>query len=95
MFGFKDLHFRIVTSQAANIQFEPSSCEHSLSRLPYPKLQHLVQSVLDCRDMVSLADVIDGMDLSKDWGSRNLDLTQLNDLCWANWANERLAKAAM
>lgn len=60
--------------------------------LPYPKLPIFVQSVMDARDIVNLADVIDGMDLSEKWGIDNLDLTYTTDTSWANWANGRIKR---
>ena len=58
--------------------------------LPYPKLHLFVQSTIDTRDAVALADVIDGMDLSEQWGFANLDLTRQEDARWAQWANARM-----
>ena len=58
--------------------------------LPYPKLHLFVQSTIDTHDAVALADVIDGMDLSEQWGFANLDLTRQEDARWAQWANARM-----
>ncbi|KAF7504952.1 hypothetical protein GJ744_001533 [Endocarpon pusillum] len=55
--------------------------------IPYPKLHLFVQSRIDTCDDVNLADVIDGMDLSEDWGADNLDLNDADDSCWAEWTN--------
>jgi hypothetical protein len=53
-------------------------------RLPYPKLHVLIQSFLEANDHVSLADaIIDGSDVSEEWGYQNLDLDGGIDLEWA------------
>jgi hypothetical protein len=66
--GFKNVFFRIVSAQAAHVPYEPSSFEWSRSGIPYPKLHLFIQSAIDTRDNVALADAIDGMDLSEEWG---------------------------
>ena len=40
----------------------------------------------------ALADVIDGMNLSEEWGVSNLDLSYAHDTRWAKWANERMER---
>lgn len=70
---------------------EPStSFEWSWAGLPYPKLHLFVRSATYTRDDVALADAIDGMDLSEEWGFTNLNLTYQDDTRWAKWANEKM-----
>ena len=58
--------------------------------IPYPKLAIFAQSLLDTVDMVGLSDLIDGMNLTEDWGAENLDLTGTNDVSWALAKNEKI-----
>ncbi|WEW56323.1 hypothetical protein PRK78_001766 [Emydomyces testavorans] len=51
--------------------------------LPYPKLQVYVQSLIDSRNLVDLEDLVDGMDLSEEWGEQSLDLNGSTDAEWA------------
>ncbi len=90
--GYKDLFFRVVSARAAHLRCERSNFELSKTGLPYPKLPIFVQSAIDSRDKVALVDVIDGMDLSKEWGFSNLDLSYAHDTRWAKWANERMER---
>lgn len=41
------------------------------------------QSVLDIRQLIDLVDLVDGMDLSLEWGVQNLELHGTNDVAWA------------
>ena len=50
--------------------------------LPYPKLPVYVQSLMDTKTGVDLEDLIDGMDLSEEWGEQNLDLEGYTDTKW-------------
>ncbi|KAH6715940.1 hypothetical protein BKA61DRAFT_720093 [Leptodontidium sp. MPI-SDFR-AT-0119] len=62
--------------------------------LPYPKLNVLIQSFLETNEHVSLADVIDGSDVSEVWGVKNLDLEGEVDLEWAEWKNRLILEHA-
>jgi len=50
--------------------------------IPYPKLDVYIQSLIDTYNMVALHDVIDGSDVSEDWGEKNLELTGTIDVHW-------------
>ena len=50
--------------------------------LPYPKLPVYVQSLMDTKTGVDLEDLIDGMNLSEEWGEKNLDLEGYTDTKW-------------
>lgn len=90
--GFEDLFFRVVSARAAQLRCERSNFEWSQTGLPYPKLPIFIQSAIDSRDNVALADAIDGMNLSEEWGVSNLDLSYADDNPWAKWANERMER---
>lgn len=53
-----------------------------LGGLPYLKLPVYAQSVLDTKRLVDLEDLVDGMDLSSEWGENNLDLEGVTDTEW-------------
>jgi hypothetical protein len=93
--GFKELFFHVVPARATNLRCHPSSFERSRTGLPYSKLHISIQSVIDTRDSVALADAIDGMNLSEEWRIDNLDLTYADDTRWPKWANERLDEAGI
>lgn len=61
--------------------------------LSYPELSIFIQSAIDRRDYVTLADAIDGMNLSDEWRIEHLDLTYTDDTRWADWANDRMKRA--
>lgn len=51
--------------------------------LPYPKLEGYAQSLIDTKNELDLKDLIDGQDLSLEWGEKNLDLDGYTDSEWA------------
>jgi hypothetical protein len=48
---------------------------------------------LDTYNAVALADIIDGMDLSEEWGVEHLDLRGNNDVEWARQKNSRIRES--
>lgn len=50
--------------------------------MPYPKFNLYVQRAIDTKDGVELQDLIDGMDLSEEWGEENLNLDGTTDTDW-------------
>ena len=54
--------------------------ERSLNGLPYPQLEVFAPSLLDTLDSVDLEDLVDGMNLTEQWGIENLDLSGTNDV---------------
>ncbi|KKZ60629.1 hypothetical protein EMCG_04702 [[Emmonsia] crescens] len=64
---------------------EPDNIEWSQGNLPYPKLPGFVQSLLDTKQYVDLCDLIDGQDLSEEWGIEHLDLSGNSDTKWLEW----------
>lgn len=44
-------------------------------------------------DVVALCDLVDGMDLDVQWGREHLDLSDTNDLTWAERSNELIRES--
>ncbi|KAI9729157.1 MAG: hypothetical protein M1834_007064 [Cirrosporium novae-zelandiae] len=87
------LWFQLIPSQDCHIDCKPSNFERSRMGLPYPKLDIYAQSLLDTYDLVSLHDLVDGMNLSEEWGNEHLDLSGTNDTTWAAQKNELIRAA--
>lgn len=51
-----------------------------------------MQSLLDTKSGVDLEDLIDGMDLSEEWGEQNLDLEGHTDTEWLEGIIDALQK---
>ncbi|KAJ9130082.1 hypothetical protein NKR19_g10045 [Coniochaeta hoffmannii] len=68
----------------------PADMQRSHNGLPYPKLPVLIQSFLEAHDRVSLCDVVDGSDVSDEWGSDHLALDGHADVAWARRKNEAI-----
>ncbi|KAM5438511.1 hypothetical protein MferCBS31731_005088 [Microsporum ferrugineum] len=62
----------------------------AVGRLPYPKLHVYVQSLIDTKNKVDLADLVDGMDLTEDWGMKYLNLEGDTDTEWLENLVQRL-----
>ncbi|PYH92005.1 hypothetical protein BO71DRAFT_330956 [Aspergillus ellipticus CBS 707.79] len=75
----------LVPGNYCHITVEPENIEWS--GLPYPKLPIYVQSAIDSDNQLDLAELIDGMDLSEEWGYENLDLEGDID---TEWLKERV-----
>jgi len=73
----------LVTASFAHITFMSGSVEKSKGNLPYPSLIFFAQSLLDTQNTVDLEDLIDGMNLSEEWGEEHLDLDKDIDVQWA------------
>ncbi|KLJ06478.1 hypothetical protein EMPG_10125 [Blastomyces silverae] len=91
-FKVRDLHLFFVLTPDDDYHFNCSSSniERSYLGLPYPKLQLHAQSLLDSHDLVSLTDLIDGMNLTEEWGQQNLDLSNSQDIVWAKRKNREI-----
>jgi hypothetical protein len=85
-----DLSFVVIPSEDCHLDCEPSKFEWSKNGIPYPKLEVFAQSLLDTYSLVDLTDLVDGMDLTEEWGSAHLDLSGTNDIAWATQKNERI-----
>ncbi|KAG7405410.1 hypothetical protein Forpe1208_v014876 [Fusarium oxysporum f. sp. rapae] len=84
-----NFYFILIPSQDIHIYCEPLNITRSPRGLPYPKLSIFIQSCLDTRDETQLCDVIDGTNVSEEWGEENLDLEGFNDVEWAKDINKR------
>ncbi|KAJ5245314.1 hypothetical protein N7489_005410 [Penicillium chrysogenum] len=82
-------YFFLVPSIDMHIDCDPSNFTRSPRGLPYPKLDVFIQSCLDTNDMLQLCDVIDGTNVSEEWGENNLDLEGTTDVEWAKEKNKR------
>jgi hypothetical protein len=86
----KALCLTLIPSEDAHIDCIPPNVERSQISLPYPTLEIFAQSLLDTNDMVALTDLIDGMDLTEQWGLEHLKLDAENDLAWIRQKNEKI-----
>ena len=77
----------ILPASYAHVSCEPSAIEKSLGGLPYPNLKNYAESLLDSQNGVDLEDLIDGMDLSEQWGEENIDLDRDIPIDWARQRN--------
>ncbi|GKZ25928.1 hypothetical protein AbraIFM66951_002463 [Aspergillus brasiliensis] len=72
----------LVPGNYCHLIVEHENIEWSLGALPYPKLPVYVQSAIDSKSLLDLEELIDGMDLSEEWGHRELDLEGHTDTKW-------------
>lgn len=85
-----NLRFLLVQSEDCHLDCEPSQMERSKSGLPYPKLEVFAQSLLGIQDRVALTDLVDGMDLTEEWGEEHLSLDGTSDILYAKRKNEKI-----
>jgi len=92
LFKYKGLiqWIQLVPSQDCHFTCTPSNFEKSDKGLPYVRLDVFAQSLLDTNDWIDLVDLVDGMDLSLEWGIENLQLDGTNDVSWAERKNETI-----
>lgn len=81
--------FVIVPSRDVHLDCRPSKIVRSLRGLPYPSLEDFFQSCLDRRDEVELTDLIDGTNVTDEWGEAHLDLNGCHDVEWAREMKRR------
>ncbi|KAI9837595.1 MAG: hypothetical protein M1819_007246 [Sarea resinae] len=79
------LFFVLLPSKVCNLECKASNIEFSKAGLPYPTLPIYAQSLLDGNRAVELDDLIDGMNLTLEWGKEHLDLEGSIDLDWIWW----------
>jgi hypothetical protein len=88
--------FYLVPSIDWRFDCAPENFEYSAQmHIPYPKLHLFAQSLLERQDTGDLQDLVDGMDLTEEWGEENLkfedpgaEYTQ-----WVTQKNERIREA--
>jgi hypothetical protein len=88
------LWIQFVPATDCHFECVPSNFERSHTGLPYPRLGKFAQSLLDTNSLVALTDLVDGMDLSEEWGEKHLDLDGTNDTAWARQKNEAIKTSA-
>ncbi|KAE8314567.1 hypothetical protein BDV41DRAFT_575527 [Aspergillus transmontanensis] len=86
------LRFQIHPSDDA--YFNIYDVDRSPSGLPYPKLESFAQSLLDTQRRSNLFDLVDGMNLSEEWGEGHLNLDKTPDVAYAKQQNEKMAASA-
>lgn len=74
----KALCFTLIPSDDAHIDCIPPNIEYSQMGLPYPTLEIFAQSLLDTNDITAITGLIDGMDLTEQWGLEFLKLDAEN-----------------
>ncbi|WEW54695.1 hypothetical protein PRK78_000117 [Emydomyces testavorans] len=79
------LFFILMSSQACHLDLKPENIEFSATGLPYPTLAVFAQSLLDGKVGVDLDDLVDGMNLTPEWGEEHLDLEGTVDADWIWW----------
>lgn len=87
-----NLFFVIIPAQDCHISCKSANFELGQTGMPFPKLDIFAQSLLDTNNGVDLEDLVDGMNLSMEWGEENLDLDGTTDVAWANWKIEALER---
>ncbi|KAI1089610.1 hypothetical protein F5B19DRAFT_466452 [Rostrohypoxylon terebratum] len=85
--------FFIVPAFEYFLRCEPSNFERSKHNIPFPKLDCYAQSLLDTQRYLDLTNLIDGMDLSEEWGEEHLDLDKPGELEYAKEKNEKIASS--
>jgi hypothetical protein len=87
------LWINIIPSQDCHFVCENDNFEWSHLLIPYPRKQVFAQSLLEINDQVALADLVDGMNLTEEWGEKYLDLKGTNDVEWAEEKNAKIRAA--
>ncbi|KAI2466803.1 hypothetical protein F4781DRAFT_434018 [Annulohypoxylon bovei var. microspora] len=83
--------FFIIPAFEYFLRCKPSNFERSRRDIPFPKLDCFAQSLLDTQRYLDLTNLIDGMDLSEEWGDEHLDLDKPGELDYAKEKNEKIA----
>ncbi|KAI1843841.1 hypothetical protein JX266_009897 [Neoarthrinium moseri] len=70
-----DMAFYIMpASEHFTEDFDETMMERSRNHIPYPKLEYFAQSLVRNQSWPELCHLVDGMDLTEDWGYENLYL---------------------
>ncbi len=73
------------------VDCSPDQYKRNPSGIPYPKPEHLAQSLLDTQHYTDLTDLVDGMDLDDAWGETYLQLDGPPPIEYIRDKNERIA----
>jgi hypothetical protein len=82
--------FILMASQACHLPCEPENIECSHTGLPYPRLHVFAQSLLETWNLVDLDDLVDGMNLTLEWGEAILNLKGTISGDWGRWRADAL-----
>jgi len=82
----------VMMAQACHLSCEKQNFEYSDNGIPYPKLDVFAQSLLDAHNFVDLEDLIDGMNLTAQWGEDYLDLEGCIDQKWRMWRDSCIGR---
>ncbi|PQK17432.1 hypothetical protein BB8028_0007g06270 [Beauveria bassiana] len=84
VFGTRKSHHEFLIMPDYDVHLDCRSLDivHSLRGVPYPSLKAFAQSCLDRRNQLELCDLIDGSNVSEEWGEENLDLNGVHDVDW-------------
>lgn len=88
--------FYLVPSEDWRFECVPDNFEYSAQkRIPYPKLHLFAQALLERQNVNDLQDLVDGMDLTEEWGEENLRLDDLGEdyTQWVAEKNEKIREA--
>lgn len=77
--------FFLMSSEACYLKVIPKNIEFSSMGLSYPTLPIYAQSVLDRGNGMDLDDLIDGINLTLEWGEENLNLEGTVNTDWILW----------
>lgn len=76
----KTLGFYIMPSSEDFLRdLDDNAIERSANNIPYPKLEVFAQNLLSIQKWDHLTALVDGMDLSLEWGQQNLRLGTLSE----------------
>lgn len=84
--------FQLVPSCDWRFECIQANFEYSAQKqLPYPKLHLFAQSLLERQDLNDLQDLVDGMNLTEEWGDENLRFGD-HGAEYTRWLVEKNAK---
>ncbi|KAL2129063.1 hypothetical protein VTI74DRAFT_8291 [Chaetomium olivicolor] len=89
--------FYLVPSDDWRFDCIPEIFEYSAQKhLPYPRLHLFAQSLMKRQSFNDLQDLVDGMDLTEEWGNENLKFEDLGEKYW-QWvkAKDEKIRAAL
>lgn len=85
--------FYLMPSEDWRLECTSDSFEYSAQqRIPYPKLHLLAQSLMERHQFNDLQDLVDGMDLTEEWGEQNLKFDTGLSEEYAQWVATKNAK---
>ena len=94
-FKRRDVDFRFSLAPAEDylLTCDDATIEHDLDGIPFPRLPAFARSLLEARNDVDLADLVDGAYLSAVWGEQYLCLDQELAIEWARAKNTRILQS--